>query len=478
MNKRWLTLLVGLLVFGLGLRAFPHTVQGMSSGNTLLPVEVTLAPEPQNLTEVLSRLEAWYAHYLPAVHATLRPGVTEAELNAFEARTGLSLPADVRALYRWHDGQNWSVGGVLGLAFMPLDEMEHDWAMWKDIAVNDASMNVEIETVSHPTGAIREQYASPGWLPFLSDGGGNFVGIDLWPDVTGQVGQIITSGRDEEHRYVLAPDMSTFVRTYLQRLESAQVEVKKLGGYDGDMWSTELKGANGLAFDGYLLLAELYPGFGSSPPNRREGGPDADPAASPSLASLLDRLEGWLRKNQPDLLANLPAGATPAQLRAAQERAGRELPEEVTYLYSRHAHWGEVLGLHSIPIEELGKQDRATFGLPDGPGLVVPFHSFQPSQPQDWLPLWSLGGDYVGINRAAYGEIRTFGPQSTPRYVLAENLWRLLDRQVRFLEAGLVRREGQRLVLPDARGQYFVKRVEDAWPGFGLAPAIRHSGEK
>ncbi|WP_135230311.1 SMI1/KNR4 family protein [Deinococcus fonticola] len=442
----------------------------MTARDTPLPVEVTLAPEPKDLAEVLRRLDAWYARYVPAVHATLRPGVRDAELDAFEKRSGLTLPADFRALYRWHDGQNWSVGGVLGLAFMPLNEVEHDWKGWKDIAEENASMNVEIYTVSHPTGAIREQYASPGWIPFLSDGGGNFVGVDLWPDVTGQVGQVMTSGRDEEHRFVLAPDVSTFLRTYLQRLEEARLELKKLGGYEGDMWSVELKGENGMALDGYQLLAELYPGFGHSPRNRREDGP----AEEPSWPELMERLERWLQAHHPDLWSTLPAGASPAQLKAAAERLGRELPEEVAYLYSRHADWGEVLGLPFIPIDELGRQDSATFGLPDAQGRVVPFNSYTSSSgPQDWLPLWILNGDHVGVNRAGHGEIRTFGPNARPRYVLAENLWRLLERQVRFLEAGLVRREGQRLVLPDARGQFFVNRVEDAWPGFGLSPAVR-----
>lgn len=147
-----------------------------------------MSPLPP-LTDVLSRLDQWYATHLPAVWTTLRPGVTEADLDAFETRTALQLPEAFRALYRWHDGQDWSVGGVLGLAFMPLAEVEFTSMMWQDIAEGDgADINIDIYVVSHPTGAIREQYASPSVVPLLSDARSNAVALDLAPDLCGQLG--------------------------------------------------------------------------------------------------------------------------------------------------------------------------------------------------------------------------------------------------------------------------------------------------
>ena len=114
-----------------------------------------MSPLPP-LADVLSQLDQWYATHLPAVWKTLRPGVSDADLDAFEARTALHLPAAFRTLYRWHDGQDWSVGGVFGLAFMPLAEVEFASMMWRDIAEGDgADINIDIYVVSHPTGAIR-----------------------------------------------------------------------------------------------------------------------------------------------------------------------------------------------------------------------------------------------------------------------------------------------------------------------------------
>ena len=440
--------------------------------NTEIPVTARNLPQPATFEEVLARLDDWYRDYLPAVHATLRPGATDAELDAFEERTGLKLPPDFRALYRWHDGQNWSVGGVLGPDFQPLSTVESQWTTWREIADDEElAMNVHIYTASHPTGAIREQYAESGWLPFLADGGGNGVALDLHPDVAGRVGQIITMGRDEEHRYVLAHSTEEFLRTFLARLESGQVKVRKLGGYDREMWSARLTDAQGQGEEGYYGLESLYPGFGTSPPVLR-------PPAVPKLLDMegvLTRLDTWLGQHHPDLLAGLGSGATPAELAAAEAKLGRALPDEAKAMYRRHRDWGQVFGPRFVALERVAHLDHTTFGEPDAPGMVRPYSPTAPaSGPADWVPLWQDNhGDFIGLNTAHYGEVHTFGPHARPRLVLGNGLIRLLDRFVRFAEAGLLRREGQRLLMPDATGSYAVGRIEGYFPSSGLSPVVR-----
>lgn len=421
--------------------------------------------------DVLSKLDQWYAAHLPAVHATLRPGVTDEALDAFEARNGLRLPPAFRALYRWHDGQDWSVGGVLGLAFMPLAEVEQTHQMLRDFTEGEQSdINIDIYVVSHPAGAIREQYASPAVVPFLSDGGGNHVALDLAPDLRGQPGQVITTGRDETHRYVLAPDLETFLREYLARLEAGRVTVEALSGYEGEMRSSSLHDEAGPRGEGYFRLADLYPGFGASPARVLPPAPGEDDPLP--LPQALARLDAWLRAHHPELLAALPAGATGEELRAAEQRLGRALPEEVRALYRQHRDWGEIFGARSIPVDELGQADPADFGAPDTRDNLRPFNPYETrSLPRDWLPLWEAEPGFIGVDLARYGEVRTFGTQLGVRYVLAENLTRLFDRYVRLLEAGLLRREGDSLRVPDAAGQVGDGRAEHLFPGFGASPA-------
>jgi cell wall assembly regulator SMI1 len=222
-----------------------------------------------DLSAVLARLENWLAAHVPAIHATLRPGATDAELDALETATGLKLPESFRTLYRWHDGQDWSVGFALGLHFLPLKQVGREWEMWEDIGQSHPEMNAEIPSTSHPAGAVRDAYTTPGWLGFLADGGGNSVGLDFNPGPSGTPGQVITFGRDEEQKFVLADSLDAFLREYLHRLEAGRVTVKALEGYDHEMWAVELHDADGRHQDGWHTLADLYPGFGAAPQRRQ-----------------------------------------------------------------------------------------------------------------------------------------------------------------------------------------------------------------
>jgi cell wall assembly regulator SMI1 len=84
---------------------------------------------------------------------------------------------------------------------------------------NAYSFNKEIEGImvtsalsftSTPIDAIKKQYFCPFWLPFLEDGCGNYIGLDLSPQYKGKSGQIINFGRDEEEMVVLADNLEEF----------------------------------------------------------------------------------------------------------------------------------------------------------------------------------------------------------------------------------------------------------------------------
>jgi len=63
---------------------------------------------------------------------------------------------------------------------------------------------------SYPESMIKRKYFNPKWIPIISDSGGNFIGIDLDPDVKGTKGQIIIFGRDEDEMIVVSDSLSGF----------------------------------------------------------------------------------------------------------------------------------------------------------------------------------------------------------------------------------------------------------------------------
>jgi len=223
------------------------------------------------LDGVLARIEAWYSENVPAIQATLRPGTSDAELDALEGATGLILPPAFRTLYRWHDGGD----GIFGLEFQPLNCVQSDWQNWKDLEPDFGSETED--HISHPPGAITERYINTGWLGFLTDGSGNSVGLDLNPGPAGTLGQVITFGRDEENKYVLADSLGAFLREYLARLETGRVTAVCLSGFADEVWSVQLHDASGHHQEDYRVLADLFPGFGAAP-----NGSPADIHLSPS----------------------------------------------------------------------------------------------------------------------------------------------------------------------------------------------------
>ncbi len=148
---------------------------------------------------------------MPFLAETLGAGVSEDDIRAAEAETGIAFPAELAALYRTNNGDDHEAacGMILGFHFLSLDELRSEWRRWKEYA-EDAERNAESHFTSVPAGCIKRRYADAKWIPFCSDDGGNFIGIDLDPDVSGRAGQIINFGRDEHSKLVLAADLNAF----------------------------------------------------------------------------------------------------------------------------------------------------------------------------------------------------------------------------------------------------------------------------
>lgn len=154
-----------------------------------------------------SRLEA----ALPAsVLADLRPGASDAELDAAERSIGAALPPEARAAYALHDGQRGDAPGVVvGLRLFPIAEVVAAWSLWRDIVETSPDIG-DAPARAVPEGVIRPLYVDLGWLPLVDDGAGNHVALDLHPGPLGARGQVITFGSDEPVRYRLAgslPDL-------------------------------------------------------------------------------------------------------------------------------------------------------------------------------------------------------------------------------------------------------------------------------
>ncbi|WP_439631840.1 TIGR02996 domain-containing protein [Gemmata sp.] len=192
------------------------------------------------------------------------------------------------------------------------------------------------------------------------------------------------------------------------------------------------------------------------------------------------RIEAVLRATAPDLLAALPAGASPEAIAAAERRLGVELPADVRESYAVHDGSGGVdHGAGIIPTEYYGFMGVALHSLDEmvrewqmwqewrGGQPVEPRSSFLPlegpvkaerSNPR-WVPVtWDGGGCNLGIDLdpapgGVPGQV-IFLDHLNSMCVVAEGWWALLERLAAGLEAGRLRFEAGELVAADAEAGY------------------------
>jgi len=132
-------------------------------------------------------------------------GATEAEIAAAEARLGVPLPAELRALYRvtrgnwWHDfGDDYAVldrmAEAVGCEPRPLDQL-----YVADLASRPCPWAfAALEAVATPPdAAVQGVVGSPGWIVFGDNGGGDRLAVDLTPGPRGHVGQVIVLDHEQ-----------------------------------------------------------------------------------------------------------------------------------------------------------------------------------------------------------------------------------------------------------------------------------------
>ncbi|RZT79662.1 SMI1/KNR4 family protein SUKH-1 [Micromonospora violae] len=143
-------------------------------------------------------------------------GATEAEIAAAEARLGVVLPDELKALYRvtrgrWQDwGDDYAaaerVARAVGCELFPLDELCIVDAPSRPCPWRFAATEA---VVTPPDAAVQGVVGSPGWIAFGDNGGGDRIAVDLTPGPRGHVGQIIMVDHEQNIGASLLADSLT-----------------------------------------------------------------------------------------------------------------------------------------------------------------------------------------------------------------------------------------------------------------------------
>jgi cell wall assembly regulator SMI1 len=151
------------------------------------------------MDELLKRLEHWLAeHRKRYLSKGLRPGAAKAALDKLEKALGLPVPAELRTLLGWHDGQK--VGSV--------GRFEENWLLMsaERIVAAAADLNERAE----------ETGWGPKWVPFLDDDEGDYLCLDTGKQPAPVRAYYLAN---TEHK-VIAPSLQAWLEDFVTAVEA------------------------------------------------------------------------------------------------------------------------------------------------------------------------------------------------------------------------------------------------------------------
>lgn len=156
----------------------------------------------------LARIDQWLAAHRPAYYARLRPGAGDADLDAFERRCALPpLPASFRALYRWRDGQD-----------VACSEGFEANRMFSRLATVAAHKEMLDEMIG--TDFDDPRWWRRAWVPFLDNGAGDHVCLDLTAEDGGAPGQVRHFWHDSEDRRATHASLDAWLADLADAMEA------------------------------------------------------------------------------------------------------------------------------------------------------------------------------------------------------------------------------------------------------------------
>jgi cell wall assembly regulator SMI1 len=162
------------------------------------------------ISHLIERVEKWLRANRADYFSQLQPGASKQDLDAFETRFNVRLPTDFRELYQWRNGQSGYANLQFNRMFLPLEEI--------------ASTKEMLD------GMIGTDFDSPdwwrqGWVPFLANGGGDHLCIDLGAEDGGAPGQLRAFWHADEDRPVEYPNLEAWLAELVESMQNGSLEI-------------------------------------------------------------------------------------------------------------------------------------------------------------------------------------------------------------------------------------------------------------
>lgn len=196
------------------------------------------------MIDLWSRLERQLAIHAPQLGASLRPGVAELELSAFEQDIGQRLPDEWREAYLRHDGcvHNWdenAVGLFSEQQWLPISEVREAWRWNRDGFDEAAAYHYGEEDEAWNSLPVRPwQYPPPQWIPIGQQmGTPSVVFVDMLPGPMGVPAQLVCQNYSSISTSIVSRSLTEYLLYLVTGLEQGQVFVGTVPYTELRRWS-------------------------------------------------------------------------------------------------------------------------------------------------------------------------------------------------------------------------------------------------
>jgi cell wall assembly regulator SMI1 len=168
---------------------------------------------PPPMTELVRRLDAWLSEHRPEYYAHLLPGLTDSEWVAFEDSIGVMPPDSFRVLYQWRNGQQD-------------DQSFRGNQYWMSSAEVTSSKELMDSMIGYD---FEPGWWDRNWIPFLHNGGGSHLCVDVVGIDSGTAGQLVEFWNRDADRPVVAPSLEHWLYGFVRSLERDRWEETRTG---------------------------------------------------------------------------------------------------------------------------------------------------------------------------------------------------------------------------------------------------------
>ena len=178
-------------------------------------------------------LAAWSAYRnllasrAPEAARHLRPPAAADDVEVLWAKA--EAPSPLLGFLALHDGEKDGLGGGVFPTWRPLSVV----GMLSAKAFLD-ELHADPGTCDADRG-VQPVWWCKGWLPWATNGGGDYLALDLDPGPGGLHGQVVYFGHADDYREVFAPSLTDAISLLTNDLESGELMV--LEGPTGEFWS-------------------------------------------------------------------------------------------------------------------------------------------------------------------------------------------------------------------------------------------------